>query len=442
MLTVGCDPEYLVINESGYKQNASDLSHTIEGAGEIGTDHGGRVGELRPKHGTPQQVTANIKKMFVWIKTHHPDKKIVAGGGIGFNESIGGHIHIGGLEFSGYTSVTRWRSRRRRGRYSTYGDNTDNPRSNVYDLASMDSKQKLVYALDLYLGRRLKRVTGGKRGSGSYGKYGDIETKSHGFEYRTPPSWLTDPILTEAVLAITMRIVELWTVKPTMFDLFIEMKKRSARKKDFNLLIGTGSGSKYMQRQVANYKRIIFSKSYKLDNRNLLENWTTVQQQPVVVEERTSTGRRGAKKVTQKIHLQICQLKLVEQENQSRRDAGNGAGFSAESVAKVIRFAIPEVKIYPLGDYPPWQFQLVKDLRLRPDTLYFSKEMRPFLKIKRGTIRTRFVELRRRTPNGQEPMENVVFYNNTRSELNMLEEVINIFELGARTKLRREVDSE
>jgi len=433
MLTVGCDPEFILINEQDSKEHVS-FSHTIEGVGTIGRDHCGRVGELRPNSGTPQQVTTNIKKMFQWIKQNYPTKKVVAGGGQNYSESIGGHIHIGGLEFHGYTSVTRWRSRRRSGRYRSYGDNSE-VQQNKYNVDTMTDKQKLVYALDFFLGRRLKRVSGAQRGSKTYGKYGDIETKPHGFEYRTPPSWLTDPLLTESTLAVALRVVELWKVKPTVFDIFIENRKRSARKRDFQMLIGVEANSAYMQRQIKNYIRVIFSKSYKMDNKNLLDLWTTTQK-PIVVEEHVN---HKSKKITQNINLQICQLKIVDQETTTRSE---GEGFKAESVAKVIRFAIPEVKIYPLGDYPPWQFQLVKDIRLRPDTLYFSKELRPFLKIKRGTIRTRFVELKRRTANGHEAMENVVFYNNIRSELDMQAEVIKVFELGTRTKLRREVDSE
>ena len=103
MLTVGCDPEFIVTNEQGQKQYAHAVSHAFNDIGQIGVDHCGRVGELRPKHGTPKEVTANIKKMFTWIKKNHPEKKIFAGGGQKFDESIGGHIHIGGIDFNYFT---------------------------------------------------------------------------------------------------------------------------------------------------------------------------------------------------------------------------------------------------------------------------------------------------------------------------------------------------
>jgi len=169
-----------------------------------------------------------------------------------------------------------------------------------------------------------------------------------------------------------------------------------------------------------------------MDNDNILDTWTA--KKPITIED---TVNSKGNKINREIDLQPCQLKVVNMETTSRE-----GGFQAESVAKVIMFAVPKIKIFPLGDYPPWQFQLVKDVRLRPDTIYFSKELRPFLKIKRGTIRTRFVELSRRTVDGDVSVDNAVFYNSQRSEKDMQAEIIKVFELGTRTKLRREVDSE
>jgi len=418
-IKIGCDPEFLVLNDFGHKQNAKFLTKSFPFNGVstngIVSDHCGRVGELRPGQGTPQEVTQNIKTMMKWIKEHHSEYKIIAGGGNGHSESIGGHIHFSGIEFSGYESTTRWRNRyNRRLRQSSS--------NSQYELHNMDEKQRLVYALDFYIGRRLKRVSGGRRGGSihgrQYGRYGDIETKSYGFEYRTPPSWLTDPFLTESVLAIAWRIAKMWELKPSTFDMFIENKKRSARKKDYNLLIGNDEHSSYMRVQIANFKRIIFSKIYKMDTTDLLDNWTKIKPQSVT-EELTTT-----RNTFRKLNLQACQLKLKE----IKYD------FQSESVIKVVQFAKNEVTIYPLGDYSPWQFQLIRDIRLRPDTIYFSKDLRPFLKIKRGTVRTRFIEIRRRVENN-ESMKNVIFYNSIRSTLDMQQEIIKIFETGARKKI-------
>ena len=136
--------------------------------------------------------------------------------------------------------------------------------------------------------------------------------------------------------------------------------------------------------------------------------------------------------------MKVCQLKIVERTDE----------FVNESVAKVCRFALPEVKVHPLGDFVPWQLQLVNDIRLRPDTAYFSKELRPYLKVKRGKeIRVRFIEMKQRiiSQNGQtqvSALENVVLYNASRSTKDVLSHVFEIFTTGARTKLRNADDDE
>jgi hypothetical protein len=411
-ITVGCDPEFLLLDTNG-RVRSFDGNHTDD-HGNIGSDHGGRVGELRPKHGTPKEVVEHIREQMKWIKRQYPDAIIVGGGGNGYGASIGGHIHIGGLKLQGeYSSFTRWRNR---------------GRMRQLQLNTVDPEHKLIYALDFFIGRRMKKVPGGKRGGYSYGAPSDIETKAHGFEYRTPPSWITDPIFAEATLVVAQKIVELWQTKPTAFDVFIEARKLSARRRDYNLLIPTGPERRYVQQQVEAFKKIIFSKTYKMDNPETLNLWTN----PVAVQEIYDVKSRSRLRSLNKIDLQICQLKLVEQTDD----------FITEKVVKVCKFALSEVKIHPLGDYAPWQFQLTKDLRLRPDTAYFSKELRPYLKVKRGKdIRVRFVELQHRVVDGQgrtqvQPLENVIFYNASRSTANVLDHVFTIFQTGARTKLR------
>jgi len=405
---VGADPEFLVVDNSGNALSAHPFEHRGE-YGEIGTDHGGSVGEFRPKPGSPSEVTANIKSMFQHIKRQSPNTKIMAGGGCGTGHSIGGHIHIGGIPLaSHYNSFTRQRNR---GMMRQLNLDTVNP------------DHKLIYALDFFIGRRLKKVPGAKRGSGAYGALSDIETKSHGgFEYRTPPSWLSDPLLTESTLAIAQRIAEMWQIKPTAYDIFISAGKRAARKKDYNILIpqAPASAQRYMQNQVANFKRVIFSKTYKMNLPNCIDMWTAPLQTLSVTMDR-STG-------TERIQLQVCQIKVIT----------GGSDFQQETVAKVCRFGLPEVKIYALTqDHTPWHLRLTRDIRLRPNTIYFSKSLRRYLKVRRGKdVRTRFVELFQRNPSSSDTMANAIFFNSSCG--NLVPQIINIIETGARTKLRRE----
>jgi len=410
-ITVGCDPEFLAIDTTSNRSTGFHGNHSDE-HGNIGSDHGGRVGELRPRFGSPKQVVENLRAQMSWIKTQYPNIRIVAGGGQGYGESIGGHIHIGGITLSNhYSSFTRARNRNMQ----------------VLQIDSMNPEHKLIYALDFFIGRRMKKVQGGRRGGGgSYGAPSDIETKSHGFEYRTPPSWLTDPMLAESTLVVAQKIAELWQTKPNAFDIFISANKLTARRRDYNVLIpSSGPDAGYVREQVDAFRTVLFSKTYRMDNNETINLWMKPKVEVQVIAEATT-------RASKRIQLQVCQLKLVEQSQE----------FSNETFLKVCRFALPEVKIHPLGDYAPWQFQLTKDLRLRPDTAYFSKELRPFLKVKRGKdIRVRFVELQHRVVDESgrtqiTPLENVVFFNASRSTQDVLQHVVSVFETGARTKLR------
>jgi Phage phiEco32-like COOH.NH2 ligase-type 2 len=428
-ITVGCDPEFLVISadDINYTENAVFLNN-VGPFGEIGTDHGGTVGELRPRAGSPANVTDNIRSMFREMKGKLGNRKIVAGGGQKFGKSIGGHIHIGGIIFShGYCSPTRQSNR---GRVRPLQVNTANP------------EHKLIFMLDYYLGRRLKKVNGGSRSGGSYGRLSDIETKNHGFEYRTPPSWLTDPILTEATLAIAHQIATMWQAQHTVFDSIIQKGKGIARKKDYNLLIPTDMAQKvYMTKQVANFKKIVFSKTYDMANVNCVNLWTdqNALNQAYNIQSAIAATTTEAPLTERTINLVVCQLKLVN----------FSSDFQDERVLKVCRFGMPEVKIYPMGEYTPWALQLERNIRLRPNVIYISKEMRKFLKVKRGhNFKIRFLQMNRRTTttgashqfSNLAPMQNAIIFNSASGVdvTAIQEEIIRIIETGARKKLRRE----
>jgi hypothetical protein len=450
-ITVGCDPEFLVKNPDG---SFTDFNVNItDDHGVIGADHGYRVGELRPKHGTPAQVTEHIRAQMQTIALKKPGIKIIAGGGRPSDgtsyarESIGGHIHFGGIRLNmNYDSCTRthFGSRQRWGNSRIQPTCPDN---------------KLVLALDYYIGRRLQKVPGGKRPNGShYGRCSDIETKGHdggGFEYRTPPSWLTDPYLTESTLAIGKRIAEMWMSKPQVFDhLFFEaqndnaiaanvpqkMKSKSvARRKDYDFLIPTtGADRRYMTQQIKRFKRATFSKTYKMDNPECINLWlnptklNAIYEPHLVQNTPTSTEVETVRRISTAITLQMCQVKMIDRQET----------FESETVLGVAQFAIPEVRVYPFAEYTPWQFQLTHDVRLRPDTIYFSKELRPFLKLKRGgNFQNRFIEIKqRRAVDGARQISsltNCIFYNAARSNPDIKARILEIFVTCARKKLRR-----
>jgi hypothetical protein len=415
-ITIGCDPEFLVMQGENTNTNLN-FNHVDEN-GHIGIDHSGRVGELRPKPGTPYEVTMRIKNMFAWIKENHRGYSIICGGGADspHGQSIGGHIHVGGI----YPIITKdghpsW---------SRDGSRKLNPVVEV---------NKLILAFDFFIGLRLKKVPGGQRPArnSAYGKPSAVDITSWGLEYRTPPSWLTDPQLTESSLAIMKRITEMWVVKPSCFDaILLEAKrKRIARKSNYEMLIPESPASerRYYQEQIANFKRIVFSKTYRMDSKNCLDFWLNSTNQTVTA---SVSARRGS----ERIELKICQIKIVRSSAHSTTP-----DFEEETVLKVCRFAIPEIKIIPVNySHTPWHLQLTRDFRLKPNTIYLSKSLRQFLKVSRGgPYRVRFVELKRRSNSEVVDFPNAILYNCASSTGDINNEITRIIEQGARTKIRR-----
>ena len=498
-ITIGCDPEFLVTDSNGYHMNFN-LNYS-DNDGNFGPDHGGNVGELRPRHGTPAKVTENIRKQLMKIKELLPNARLSAGGGgnSSGSNSIGGHIHFGGIQLSlDYSSSTRTHFGHRR-------------RYNRFSIAPSCPENKLVLALDYYIGLRLQKVSGGKRPTRSnYGKASDIETKHHsggGFEYRTPPSWLTDPYLTEATLAIAKRIAEMWQENASVFDSLWKLqidnsllhenqisnalqaateekilRKKYANKSDYDFLIPESGSSRtdskyhdYMKTQIKRFKQVLFSKTYKMDNPELLDLWSNQEKlntlygvsesvmNTIAILNRTNSTIR-AKRIP--IMLQNCQIKRIDRKV---NEFNQIIDFDQEIAIGRCQFAVPEIQVYQFGEYTPWQFRITGDERLKNNVLYLSKNLRPFLKIKRGQFKVKFVDMQRRIPevgltqhNGSlhtlQHITNFVFYKKdvlesiiTDNFLDcpqfqnpndiMEEKILELFSTCARKKLRKIIDS-
>ena len=456
--TIGCDPEFLLKTPSGRNTNVN--FEFTDATGNVGKDHGGCCGELRPKQGSPAEVTERIRKQLLRVKQYLLENdmtalKVVAGGGAEIMseddrghsfQSIGGHIHFGGIRLNRtYVSYTRQRN--------WYHQNNQ-----VFE----SSDSRLVAALDYFIGNPLQLVKGGARPKGSpYGTPADIESKPHGFEYRTPPSWITDPYLTESTLCVAQQIADMWRVKVTAFDhLFgtnpppttaTEIKRRRRKKKavrpgDYNMLIPeSGPNRQYVADQINKFKTVIFSETYRMDTNELLDLWTDEEKLkrlygfntaiPITAGIEVATVQ--VKRNSSRIVLQICQIKLIEGRYTTAADT-----FYQETVLKCCRFALPEVKVYNFPDYTPYNFGLVRDIRLRADTLYISRELRKYLRVKRGFgLRVRFVDMQQRTGSHSGPivttLNNCIFYNGQRSTVDIQEKIGQLFDTCVRTRLRR-----
>jgi len=173
VITLGADPELEYIDDNGHVVSCSDNGiedkvFTLNGSettGRIGHDGSGSQRELRPlPASTPEQMVKNIRDLIEAGKEETWSLR-------GEEYSLGGHIHVGGVDVS-----------RDFGRIL---DHLFNP---------------------LFVLNSEKRI------SSRYGKAGSedsIREQRWGVEWRTPPSaWLASPRLTELTFKIVKNVAE------------------------------------------------------------------------------------------------------------------------------------------------------------------------------------------------------------------------------------------
>jgi hypothetical protein len=366
MIKVGCDPEFTLLNASGSRVTV-DMFEEHKSIGTIKGDHGGAVGELNPVPDTkPTVVVENLRKLILKVKEYYPSHKLVAGGGLQHGLSTGGHIHLSGMsdELLNF-SVTNYnygsRSNRDRAHPSIVGD-------------------KLILVLDSFIATKMQKLRNGKRADKGYNLLSKIKRKTYpyniqGFEYRSTPSFIVSPYVTEAVLATAQHIANMWAVKPQTFDEFLNkgisssgrFRKHSAKFRDYDMLYpaGTDSTSRYYRQQIINFKTLVFNRSFDLGDLRAFDYWAAPTSALVVARTRDHSVT-----LNRTIQLQPCQLTI------SRTD---DVTFSDESVIRVVRFAVPEVKINPIQSRNiPWTYRTIRDRELHPDVIYISKNLRPF----------------------------------------------------------------
>lgn len=173
---LGADPEFMILRENGQMVPASRFFPT---AGSVGCDAAlartpqgdlsRPIGELRPPPSdSPDELVRSLRRLLFRASSLAPygNLRFRAGSLPCAGFPIGGHIHFSGL-----------------GRISG----------------------QLLRALDTYLMIPLFLVenqTTACRRRPRYGFLGDYRPQPHGFEYRTPASWLTSPRIASAALAL------------------------------------------------------------------------------------------------------------------------------------------------------------------------------------------------------------------------------------------------
>ena len=163
-IMIGLDPEMGILNKVGKFVGSPYTGR------EIGRDAGDVV-ELRPKPGTVKQVINNVRELYKHMdKTLGKDLRLVSGGGSIVGRALGGHIHF-----------------------------------------NIPSNRHLITLLDDFVGKPIQRINGSARGNGSsYGGLSSFNTKPHGFEYRTPPSFIGKPDLFAGVIAVAYCVASTW----------------------------------------------------------------------------------------------------------------------------------------------------------------------------------------------------------------------------------------
>jgi Phage phiEco32-like COOH.NH2 ligase-type 2 len=204
---MGCDPEFVALDGTGVQIN---LANFFSGDGEIGYDHGGRVGEFRPE--ATRGTYALTKRLQRLIKSPTVERvrasKLRAGARVD-RDVIGGHVHFG------FACP------------QTAGDAR---------IKALDRITRVLEALDILPSEESKL----RRGSGAgYGRWSDIRNSNGHTEYRTMASWLTDPrvaylCLTAAKLAASDPTGTIANLKTTAsFNELVEWF-RTYRTKDIN----------------------------------------------------------------------------------------------------------------------------------------------------------------------------------------------------------------
>lgn len=180
--TIGCDPE-LICRSNGQFISADRFFKTNSSFGLDGCEY---TAEIRPGFSeSPVDLTAKIFQILEYGHEKQPELEFFAGHYVN-DYAIGGHTHF---------SVS--------------------PESNI------------IRALDVVLGSLSdcidEKEQRQKRERSGYGKRGAYRTKTYGFEYRTPGSFLLSP----SVTLVHLTLAKLAVIGVTEDDLdFIELKKR------------------------------------------------------------------------------------------------------------------------------------------------------------------------------------------------------------------------
>lgn len=174
---LGSDPEFVFVEPGNRtKTSASDLG-LLPGLA-AGCDQNFRLAELRgfPTTSVIEHV-AGLLASLRWMFRVYPTtgKYYWRAGAFYDGDGLGGHVHFG---------------RKRPSR--------------DLEVAALDGIAKHMMSMELFdVGQWNKRQEPDQHNNHGYGKLGDFRIQSHGYEYRTLPSWLCSPLKAFVVLTLS-----------------------------------------------------------------------------------------------------------------------------------------------------------------------------------------------------------------------------------------------
>ena len=164
-IKVGADPEFEVRTDTGNVVGA--YSYFSGSTSQVGLDGASSTGELRPRPGSPERVTSNIRKLITKVKNQLPSNYNI-GSGAGNRYPLGGHIHISGRTVS----------------------------------------EQLLDKFEIFITEPLKEKSN-TNVRGNYAQPRSWRRQPHGWEYRSPCSWLAHPVITRGALVIAYALCEM-----------------------------------------------------------------------------------------------------------------------------------------------------------------------------------------------------------------------------------------
>ncbi len=184
--TLGADPEFEWWRGDEFVP-ASDVCCDKD----LGTDGHSDTGEIRPEWGQPKNLLISINRLIERAAKEHDGLTIKAGSGT--RQSLGGHIHFGNIP----------------------------------------ENRELVRALDNFIAIPLREISNHRlRERQHYGHLGAVRSQPHGWEYRSPASWISHPWIARGVVWIAFLLAK--ASREHVLDTIVDVKslKRYGNKQE------------------------------------------------------------------------------------------------------------------------------------------------------------------------------------------------------------------